>query len=130
MSSDLNESHTIADSSEEEKVHKKPQPKSSGNKKIDACGQKKIINSIWFNSPTNGCSHHDNRFFIENLLLTRFSFGLQSFLDFFLFWLPLRKSKKYFLMFVLVVFIVQSSRRRHLEQRTVDFISVDDLPKV
>lgn len=31
---------------------------------------KKIINSIWFNGPANGCSRHSNRFFIWNLLLT------------------------------------------------------------
>lgn len=32
---------------------------------------KNIVNSIWYNGTTNGCCHQDNRFFIENLLLTK-----------------------------------------------------------
>lgn len=63
---------------------------------------KKIVNSIWFNGTTNGCCQ-DNRFFIENLLLTKSSF-LLSFLD----------EGRFYVCFGLVrLFIVWSTRNEH-----------------
>lgn len=59
-------------SEDEGKVHKTSEAQNRvAIKKLMLLAKNHKLN-IWFNSLTNGCSHHDNRFFIENLLLTRF----------------------------------------------------------